>query len=292
MTVKSQPIITIITVVKDASEGLKKTASSFLSQSDPQFEWLVVDGFSQDGSVNHLETLSAKFEVNIFQIPPNGIYNAMNFAAQKARGEWLWFINAGDVLISNNSLGQMKSYIMENSDHDVISTPVAYMTRNLYLFDIAINRVGFESKRRIALMNHQGVCVKKNKFFEINGFDEKLTYAADGKFLDLAISDKMPFIGNKVLVGFEMGGTSSKNFRLTLKEISTYRKISSLEKKYAWKILAFNWARKLFLQIDNNKYAREIPIFNRYTTFRERALLKKLKDDLGIEMPEKWSRGN
>ena len=79
---------------------------------------------------------------------------------------------------------------------------------------------------------------------------------------------------------------------MTLKEISTYRKISSLEKNYAWKLLALNWARKLFLQIDNNKYAREIPIFNRYTTFRERALLKRLKDDLGIEMPEKWNRGN
>jgi len=292
MTDKSQPLITIITVVKDASEGLKKTARSFLSQSDQQFEWLVVDGYSRDGSINQLETLGSKFEVNIFQIPPNGIYNAMNFAAQKARGEWLWFINAGDVLISNNALGQMKSYIIENSNHDLISTPVAYMTRNLYLFDIAINRVEFESGRRIALMNHQGVCVKKNKFFEINGFDEKLNYAADGKFLDLAISDKMPFIGNKVLVGFEMGGRSSKNFRTTLKEISTYRKISSSEKKYAWKLLILNWARKLFLQIDKNKRTQEIPIFNRYTTFRERALLKRLENDLGIEMPEKWSRGN
>ncbi len=288
--VESEPIITIITVVKDASEGLKKTASSFLSQSDPQFEWLVVDGFSQDGSINHIETLSTNFEVNIFQIPPKGIYNAMNFAAQKAKGDWLWFINAGDVLMSTNSLSMMKRYVIENSDHDVISTPVAYMTRNLSLFDIAINRVGVESERRIALMNHQGVCVKKNKFFEIKGFDENLTYAADGKFLDLAISEKMPFIGNKVLVGFEMGGTSSKNFRRTLQEISTYRRVSSLDKKYAWRLLVLNSARKLFLQIDNNKYARKIPIFKLYTNVRERALLKRLKVDLGIEMPEKWSR--
>ena len=286
---ESEPIITIITVVKDASEGLKKTASSLLSQSDPQFEWLVVDGFSRDGSISQLENFSTKFEVNIFKIPANGIYNAMNFAAQNAKGDWLWFINAGDVLISNNSLSFMKRYIKENSDHDVISTPVAYMTRNLSLFDIAINRVGVESERRIALMNHQGVCVKKNKFFEIKGFDENLNFAADGKFLDLAISEKMPFMGNKVLVGFEMGGTSSKNFRLTLKEISTYRRVSNFEKKQAWKLLTLNWARKIYLQIDNNKFAREIPGFKHYTNFRERALLNRLQEDLGIEMPRNWS---
>ena len=288
MSSNFKPFITIITVVKDDKEGLTKTAKSILSQSDKEFEWLVVDGYSKDGSIDFLKTLRTEIEINTFQIPPKGIYNAMNFAANNSKGDWLWFINAGDILLTSQALSEMKIYILKNKNQCLISTPVAYLTKSQYLFDIAVNRVESVSEYKIAIMNHQGVCVTKEVFFEVNGFDEKLKYAADGKFLDSVVLDRVPIIGNKLLVGFEMGGTSSKNFRKTLQEMSSYRPKNKSEKLSRSKILLFNWVRELISLIDENRYSSALPGFKLFLNVRERKILHKFQNNSRNDIPEGW----
>ena len=101
MSSRSKPKISVITVVKDHRDGLIVTQKSIFSQTSTDFEWLVVDGFSSDGTELVLGQLGSIPRIRIFRQTPMGIYHAMNFAAQKAQGEFIWFLNAGDFFLSS-----------------------------------------------------------------------------------------------------------------------------------------------------------------------------------------------
>lgn len=89
------PLFTIVTVTRNNIAGLKVTAASVAGQSIRDFEWLVIDGNSDDGTQVWLETCSIP-ELAWISEPDEGLYDAMNKAIQRARGRYLIFLNAGD----------------------------------------------------------------------------------------------------------------------------------------------------------------------------------------------------
>lgn len=84
----------VITIARNHVSGLKATAESLRHEDPRLFEWIVVDGASSDGSVAFLETTRADY----ISEPDQGIYDAMNKGIERARGEYLLFLNAGDTL--------------------------------------------------------------------------------------------------------------------------------------------------------------------------------------------------
>ncbi len=84
----------IITVTKNNLEGLKRTHKSLGVQSCRDFEWIVVDGGSTDGTCQYLAQTRA---IWISQ-PDRGIYDGMNKAIPEATGDYVLFLNAGDLL--------------------------------------------------------------------------------------------------------------------------------------------------------------------------------------------------
>lgn len=89
----------IITVAYNNLAGLKMTAESVLAQTSRDYEWLVFDGGSSDGTKEFLESLGNK--VSYWEsVRDGGIYDAMNKAIRKASGEYLIFMNSGDRLAS------------------------------------------------------------------------------------------------------------------------------------------------------------------------------------------------
>ncbi len=105
--------ISIITVVLNDLEGLRRTAESVLSQVEADYEYVILDGGSTDGSWEYIESLEfcgvKKSE------PDSGIYNAMNRAVHLARGEYCLFMNAGDTFYDENVL-QKASDIIGQAD--------------------------------------------------------------------------------------------------------------------------------------------------------------------------------
>ena len=88
----------IITVVRNDEPGLARTAASIESQTLRDFEWLVVDGASSDGTVEWLRTRSDLNYLLWVSEPDRGHYDAMNKGVDRARGEYVVFMNAGDEL--------------------------------------------------------------------------------------------------------------------------------------------------------------------------------------------------
>lgn len=95
--------LSIITVNLNNAAGLEKTAESILSQTFRDFEWLVIDGGSTDGSKELIEQYSDHIAYWCSE-KDSGIYNAMNKGTRQANGEYLLFLNSGDWLASSDIL--------------------------------------------------------------------------------------------------------------------------------------------------------------------------------------------
>ncbi len=92
--------ISVITINYNNLEGLKRTVGSIQSQPDC-FEWIVVDGCSIDGSVEFLSnSLERKPDILVSE-KDNGIYDAMNKGLSYANGEYVIFMNSGDMFTEN-----------------------------------------------------------------------------------------------------------------------------------------------------------------------------------------------
>lgn len=93
--------LTIITINYNNLDGLKKTVESVVNQTDRNFEYIVIDGGSTDGSVDIIKEHETLIDYSVSE-KDNGIYNAMNKGIRKATGEYCLFLNSGDYLADKN----------------------------------------------------------------------------------------------------------------------------------------------------------------------------------------------
>lgn len=107
------PLFSIITVTYNATTTLPATLKSVNEQTCRLFEYIIMDGASKDNTV----TLAKEANIDnahIFSEPDKGLYDAMNKAMDKATGEYIIFLNAGDTFHSPHTLQQIADTIMQN----------------------------------------------------------------------------------------------------------------------------------------------------------------------------------
>ncbi len=101
----------IIVICRNAGEKLHKTIESILRQTENDYEIIVQDGFSTDGSVERLAMEYAGARLNIFRERDGGIYDAMNRAVKHASGRYVFFLNCGDYFEDGKVLARVKKEI-------------------------------------------------------------------------------------------------------------------------------------------------------------------------------------
>lgn len=101
----------IIVVCLNAGEKLHKTLDSILCQTEQDYEIIVKDGFSTDGSV---DGITGEDRICFYQMKDTGIYDAMNQAVALAKGDYIFFLNCGDYFYDENVLAQVKAHISEH----------------------------------------------------------------------------------------------------------------------------------------------------------------------------------
>jgi glycosyltransferase involved in cell wall biosynthesis len=102
--------LSIITINYNNKNGLEKTINSVLGQVWKDFEYIIIDGNSDDGSKELVNNPKNKFSYCISE-PDTGIYNAMNKGIKAAKGEYLLFLNSGDQLNDPSTLKSIESYL-------------------------------------------------------------------------------------------------------------------------------------------------------------------------------------
>ena len=99
----SDPWLSIITVNRNNVQGLQRTLKSTTEQTFANFEQIVVDGGSSDGSRELLSDPAYRVSRWVSE-PDRGIYHAMNKGIEMSRGRFVLFPNSGDHFIDTNSL--------------------------------------------------------------------------------------------------------------------------------------------------------------------------------------------
>lgn len=213
--------LSVITVNFNNLEGLKNTAKSVGEKSWDHLEWIVVDGGSQDGSEEFLAAGPEALNEYISE-PDNGIYDAMNKGIGLAMGDWVIFMNAGDVFYPELNLHALVAGFQDKTDAyfgDVIAKYGNGFTRISQAKDIK------EIWKRLPF-SHQSLFVRRFMLLE-HPFDLAFPICADYEFCAYWFSCGKRFVNSKALIAvIEAGGLSEKGRR------KTARQIASISQKY------------------------------------------------------------
>ena len=221
--------LTIITINRNNAEGLGKTMESVLSQTSLDFEYIIVDGGSTDDSLqvireiclvkNDLLLFKGEAEVNGIHVRwisenDNGIYHAMNKGINLAEGDYIQFLNSGDIL---TGIDVTESMLSGMTECDILYGNMLKKLPHHILCDR-----GFAGRKPTMLdfylgtLNHSPAYIKR-RLFEIYGlYDESLKIVADYKwFLQVIIMNEIvPVYKNIDVTLFDMNGISTVNSTL------------------------------------------------------------------------------
>ncbi len=202
------PKLSIITINYNNLEGLKKTIESVSSQTCKEFEYLIIDGGSTDGSVAYIESKSDAIDYWISE-PDKGIYNAMNKGIELATGEYILFINSGDHLFSDKAVKSAEKYLQS---YDVIYFNLQIISEdNRFKIHSLPDKLKF-SDFFIDSWPHPSTFTKRELFDKVGLYDENLKIFSDWKFMILALFKyQCSYLKvDEILSTFYLGGISSQ----------------------------------------------------------------------------------
>lgn len=170
--------VSIITINYNNAKGLKKTLDSIVSQNQADFEYIVIDGNSTDGSQNIIEEYSKQISYWISE-PDSGIYNAMNKGIRQATGEYVLFINSGDVIRTETNLISIISQIT-GEDLIFFDLEVCDISNNRYV-KIYPDSLDFKYFAEDSLP-HMASFIKKDLLVKYGYYSEKIKISSDWAF--------------------------------------------------------------------------------------------------------------
>lgn len=100
------PLISVVTVTFNAADILEETIRSVVNQTYPRVEYIIIDGGSTDNTLDIIKKYQDKISYSISE-PDKGIYDAMNKGLRFVSGDWVNFMNAGDIFANNNVLSDI-----------------------------------------------------------------------------------------------------------------------------------------------------------------------------------------
>jgi len=106
MNNSTSPLVSIITVVYNAKDSIEETILSVINQGFNNFEYIIIDGGSTDGTVNVIKKYQNKINYWLSE-SDKGIYDAMNKGILAATGEWINFMNSGDTFVSQDTISNV-----------------------------------------------------------------------------------------------------------------------------------------------------------------------------------------
>lgn len=170
--------LSIITVCFNEADRIERTLASVADQTFRDFEWIVIDGGSSDGTVERLQHYRDCFAEFISE-KDAGIYNAMNKGIALAQGEYLFFLNGGDYLSDNETLSRIFSGRL---DADFVYGDITVIGDNRSERLVMPPEISAESLYRKTIP-HQSTFTKRSLFERAGSYDERYAIVADYEFI-------------------------------------------------------------------------------------------------------------
>lgn len=177
-------LISIITINLNDIKGLERTLKSVFEQTWKEFEFVVVDGGSTDGSKELIESQDDKIDRWVSE-PDKGIYNAMNKGIEMASGEYLLFLNSGDHFTGRRILQKNYKFVR---DYDLIYFDIKVMEEGSEYIRSFPEKLVFSYFTKFTLP-HQATFIKAELFERAGYYDENLKIVSDWKFFLKSVCD-------------------------------------------------------------------------------------------------------
>ena len=216
-----QPIISIITVTYQAETVLVKTMESILGLNYSNLEYIIIDGGSKDNTIQIVKSYAEKFKTKniVFKWlseSDKGLYDAMNKGLKMAEGEYVWFMNAGDKVASDDCLSKIDFNSLPDFIYGetIIVDEMGVVLGNRRLK--APENLNWKSFRMGMLVCHQSMIVKRKIAPD---FDLNYRFSSDFDWsIKCLKAAKTIYNSGTILSHFLDGGVSKKKMRASLKE--------------------------------------------------------------------------
>lgn len=167
--------LSIITINKNNAKGLEKTILSVINQSFDDFEYIVIDGQSEDSSVEIIRKYSNKITYWVSE-NDTGIYNAMNKGIKKANGEYLLFLNSGDFLVDDYIL---MTVFDEEKNADFLCCNIQYSDNGEIVHTSKLPEKITFGTLYFQGLPHQATFIKRDTFTKYGLYCEDYKFIAD-----------------------------------------------------------------------------------------------------------------
>ena len=238
----------IITVNYNNKDGLRKTIESIENLNYTDYEYIIIDGGSTDGSVDVIREHERTISYWISE-KDNGIYNAMNKGVCQAKGEYVNFMNSGDTFYDTNVLDIVEPFLKDNDlviGKEFHQDPISGETATTFL-PCRISMATFVS----GFLPHQSGFIRRSLLQKMP-YDENLRIVSDWKFYMMQIVYKSSSIKliDTIICRREQGGISNSDEELNKNErrkvltdllppgvIKDYDSLAQLDKTTLFKLL-------------------------------------------------------
>jgi glycosyltransferase involved in cell wall biosynthesis len=269
-------ILSIITINLNNRAGLEKTIQSVTGQSFSEFEYIIIDGGSTDGSVDIIKEYKERITYWISE-KDKGIYNAMNKGILKANGDYCLFINSGDFFIKSTILNEMINYI---NGEDILYGNGFFEAKNNTLDKLECPEkltLGFFT---MFCLLHPCTLVKLSLFDKYGLYNESNKIVSDLEFFvktTIINNVKAKLIPLEVAIAEDNGISRNIKYK-TILECERANLFTNYFPSYVLDLMNDYKNAKvenLHLTYDNNKLVSEISVYKSNLLFR--ALLKMMR---------------
>lgn len=205
--------LSIITVNLNNIEGLKNTIQSIINQNYTDFEWIVIDGGSTDGSKDLIMSYSDRINYWVSE-KDTGIYNAMNKGIAHANGEYLQFLNSGDYFCDSSVLMDVMT---ELKSDEIVYGDFYYTNGDTTEARQFGEHISFYDTLKYSI-GHGGSFIPRQLLLQFP-YDETLKITSDWMFFIKVLLQSYPFRHiNRFIYYFDCQGISSTNQQLVASE--------------------------------------------------------------------------
>ena len=172
----NNPMVSVVTISYNAAVAIEQTILSVINQTYENFEYIIIDGGSTDDTVNIIKKYDDRLAYWVSE-SDNGIYDAMNKGALAAKGDYVLFVNVGDIFATQFVLSEVILTMISRKDiyYGSIINRMSYG-------DVEVIPQSLDKIRTRMIFSHQATFVKK-KLLVQHKFNVKYKYAADYDFL-------------------------------------------------------------------------------------------------------------
>jgi len=209
--------LSIITVVYNSEKYIRATIESVLAQTYPAIEYIIIDGKSKDGTMDIVSEYDSRIDTIVSE-PDKGLYDAMNKGLSYSTGDYVLFLNSGDLLSSSNIISEV--FNNADTDSDVIygDTDITDEQGNVIHSrrHRPPERLTADSYKRGMLVCHQSFIARRTL---CDPYDTQYRYAADFDWcLKILFKSKKITNSNSVISLFMEGGQTRRTIVPGLKE--------------------------------------------------------------------------